>query len=305
MKKASITSGQRESVESLAKAAAMRGVELGFKKADPDLEGIQMLLERGDDFQVPVIDAVIAAMKQFTVVNQYAHLKTPSSMDYPDEHIRGSLTVEQQIDTLRAQWPSLNPDHAIAYVRKVYSTLNLPEWVEGPYVIIRPGFFSSTYGEEVEEMLKAIGSKRKLHNYREGCLGPQYLQREERSLRYEAQMSKFQSGDLWVVGAQFGKLHRGEAVLRAREVISCRRHEWAFGARDVACMIFTHPQRFVRWEQLHADCAGDKYSPDADGRFSEAPYFHFGGGGLRFGTWDVGHAFGRYGSVSGLLPQES
>lgn len=304
MTQASITSGQREAVEALVKAAGLRGIEIGLKRVDPGQDGVQLLLERGDDFQAPIVDAVIAALKQMSVGNQYANLVTASDWDYPAEYRQNMPTIEQQIDILRMRWKSLNPDNAIRYAREVYPTLDCPEWVESPFVLIRPGFFSDKYGEEVEEVLKAIDSTRKLYNYREGCLGPQYLQREERSLRCEARMAELQPGDLWIVGGQFGKHHRGEAVLRARELISCRRHEWAFGARDVGYMTFTHPHRFVRWEQLHADCAGDKYSPGADGSFGRAPLFCFADGRVEFGSGRVGNANDRYGSVSGLVPQQ-
>ena len=43
----------------------------------------------------------------------------------------------------------------------------------------------------------------------------------------------------------------------------------------VGIMLLTHPEREVRWKQLHIDCAGDEFAPGADGVFSRAPLFGF------------------------------
>jgi hypothetical protein len=32
-------------------------------------------------------------------------------------------------------------------------------------------------------------------------------------------------------------------------------------------MALVHPERYVRWEELDTDCAGDEFAPDADGAF--------------------------------------
>jgi hypothetical protein len=68
-------------------------------------------------------------------------------------------------------------------------------------------------------------------------------------------------------------------------------------------MALTHPERYVWWERLHTDCAGDEFAPDADGDFSKSPLFSFHSGGLRFDARYVSYASERCGSVSGFLPQ--
>ncbi|MBU0648908.1 hypothetical protein KJ969_02295, partial [Patescibacteria group bacterium] len=64
-----------------------------------------------------------------------------------------------------------------------------------------------------------------------------------------------------------------------------------------------HPEREVRSEQLHIDCAGDEYSPGADSGFGRSPYFDFFDGRLRFGTSGGGDVLARFGSASAFLPQ--
>ena len=111
-----------------------------------------------------------------------------------------------------------------------------------------------------------------------------------------------QEGDILVIPAQFGFRHRGKSVRRARETFYD--NEFGLGAFAVGTMLLTHPEREVEWEQLHIDCSGDEYSPDADGQFVGTPFFNWFDGKLRFGVdWTV-DANERYGSASGFLPQE-
>jgi hypothetical protein len=79
--------------------------------------------------------------------------------------------------------------------------------------------------------------------------------------------------------------------------------EFGLGAFAVGCMLLTHPEREVKWEQLHMDCAGDEFAPDADGDFSRAPVFFFSDGKVGFGAYWFDRARDGYGSVSGFLPQ--
>jgi hypothetical protein len=95
--------------------------------------------------------------------------------------------------------------------------------------------------------------------------------------------------------------HRGKSVRRARETFAS--NEFGLGAFAIGCMALVHPERYVRWEELDTDCAGDEFAPGADGACSEAPLFRFHGYELRFGTSDVSHASAFYGSVSGFVPQ--
>ncbi|HQI74664.1 MAG TPA: hypothetical protein PLY37_02270 [Candidatus Pacearchaeota archaeon] len=69
-------------------------------------------------------------------------------------------------------------------------------------------------------------------------------------------------------------------------------------------MLLTHPEREVQWEQLHVDCAGDEFAPDADGDFSSAPVFDFNVGGVGFGASWFDDADGDYGSASAFLSSD-
>jgi hypothetical protein len=82
--------------------------------------------------------------------------------------------------------------------------------------------------------------------------------------------------------------HRGKSVRRARETFAS--NEFGLGAFAIGCMALVHPERYVRWEELDTDCAGDEFAPDANGVFSEAPIFYFYDDRLGFGAYGVSGA---------------
>ncbi|MBU0624750.1 hypothetical protein KKF05_00220 [Patescibacteria group bacterium] len=107
--------------------------------------------------------------------------------------------------------------------------------------------------------------------------------------------------DILVVPAQFGLRHRGRSVRRAREVFMA--NEFGLGAFAIGIMLLTHPEREVQWEQLHVDCAGDEFAPEAGGGFSGAPLFRFSGGGVGFSARWFDDAYEFCGSASAFLSQ--
>ncbi|HLC43677.1 MAG TPA: hypothetical protein VJK08_00925, partial [Patescibacteria group bacterium] len=167
--------------------------------------------------------------------------------------------------------------------REVYPSFELPGWVEGPIVAIRTGFFSDNYGEELEEVLKALKKARdgKLYNCREGQLGAEYLRQSERTQAKLRVLTERQWGsDLLILPAQLGIRHRGRSVRRARETMSAS--EFGLGSAITGTAILTNPIRLTQYDDLWIDCAGDEYSPDADGVFGGAPCFDLGGGKVEF-----------------------
>jgi hypothetical protein len=95
-------------------------------------------------------------------------------------------------------------------------------------------------------------------------------------------------------------------VRRAREVMNaneCGLSECGLGAFAIGIMLLCHPERLKHYDDLWIDCAGDEFAPDADGVFSESPYFRFLDDGVRFDARVVGHARDYYGSASVCLPQ--
>ena len=180
----------------------------------------------------------------------------------------------------------------------------LPENAEGWFAIPKWQSVAPTYGEAVQKVLDLIKKTRngKFYNYREGQLGPKNLRQSEKSAKIFEKLGKEQKDhDILVIPAQFGILHRGRSVRRALEVMNT--NQFGLGAFAVGIMLLTHPERLQNYNDLYIDCAGDEFSPGADGGFGSAPYFLFSGDGVEFGAHWVGYTDGYYGSASGFVSQ--
>ena len=297
-----ITDGQRRQVTRMMKDIARHGTGLVLEKVETNTDGWQRLLARGDEMKYAIAELIVAKAREFTVSDQFADEEVESTYGYLSGYTK-PVSITDQIDILRGHWPTLNPDGAIRYMAEVYPKLRLPSWIEGPFALIRPGFFSNLCGEELEEILKALKKARlgKVINYRKG-FGEKQLHQSVNTLAKLARIIEQQPGsDIIVVPSQFSIRHRGKSVRRAREVFIGA--EFGHGAKDAGTMILTNPIRLPNFDDLWIDCAGDEFSSDADGVFDRAPYWSFYDGYLRLGTGVVDSAVGHYGSVSGVCPQ--
>jgi len=295
----SITSGQRKQYFRFVEDAAERALT----KVNLDKDGIQSVIEHGDEFTSVIMNVALTALKDLSVSDKFKDEEVKSNYGYLSGY-RKPIEVSDQIDILRSHWPTLNPDGAVRYMSEVYPSLKLPNWIEGPFALIRPGFFSADYGEELEEVLKALAKDRKgkFRNFREGQLGPDRLRQNVRTVSMINQIVKQQSGsDIIIVPEQFGIRHRGRSVRRVREVLVAS--EFGESAKNVGTMLLTNPIRLQDYGDLWIDCSGDEYAPSAGDDFSVAPYFCFDDGEVRFSTRWVDYAHGNYGSASAFLPQ--
>lgn len=260
-----------------------------------DKDGLQKLIENGDEFQ----SRIVTAIRELSVSNQFADEEVNSSYTYPNGYkVKG---IAEQVATLRQLFPELKDatfDESIA-------SRPLPPNAEGWLAIPRWEKLGSSYGEAVDKVLATIKSKRTLrtfYNYIEGETGPEYLRQHAKTVKAFQKLGDEQKGhDILIVPCQFGLRHRGRSVRRAREVMNAV--EFGLGAFAVGCMILTHPEREVKWEQLHVDCAGDEFSQGADGDFSSAPFFDFYDGMVMFDAYWFDRAHGYYGSASAFLSQ--
>lgn len=274
--------------------------EATYNKARLDERRAQRLNENGGEFQVGLKELI----KRLSATSQFADEEEKSNYGYLSGY-RKPVEISDQIDILRSHWPELDPDLALRYMHEVYPTLQLPGWVEGPFAIIRPGFFSDRYGEELVEVLKALVRARKgqFCNYHENHFGPEYLRQSERTLSKLRALVEQQSGsDILISPAQFGIRHRGRSVRRGREVFVVG--EYGSGAKDVGTMLLTNPIRLQQSEDLWIDCAGDEFVLDAD-EFNSAPYFCFNHGKVEFDADLVSNVSDCSGSISEFLPSAS
>jgi hypothetical protein len=221
-------------------------------------------------------------------VEWQAELLTRSFWDHLGIWLDAGETIEYAKDL-----PDLS-----SFVPETWMGREIRQWVNW-CVVPRPGKIANTGNEAVEKVLDLIGKTRTFHNYRKGALGPKHMRQPERTAVALQMIGKKQKGHFLLIPAHFGLIHRGRSVRRVRAVYAP--HEFGLDTFTTACMILSYPERLVQLEQLHIDCPGDEYSPDADGRFGSAPIFGFSDGGVEFSASWVSDAYEDYGSASGFV----
>jgi hypothetical protein len=284
----SITSGQEKQFKRFVEDAAERAL----KEVGLDKDGLQKLIEQGDEFQTRIITGI----RELSVSNQFADEEVKSDYGYLSGY--KPKGIKEQVNILRKLFSGIGvADEKVA-------EQPLPANTEGWFAIPRWQSVAETYEEAVQKVLDLIKKQRKgkFYNWREGKIGAQYLRQHERTVKKLGQFSDQQKGyDILVVACQFGLRHRGRSVRRAREVFTA--NEFGLGAFEVGCMLLTHPERLQHLDDLWIDCAGDEYAPAADGGFSDAPCFRFDGGRVEFDAHWFDDARSHYGSASASLPQ--
>ena len=295
------TEGQEDQYKRVIGDAAKKGIEIALKKINPDRDGIQRFLECGDEMASAITEVIIAKTGELSLGNRFADEEVPSKYGYFSGY-KKSAKIKDQIDILRSYWSELNPDLCLKYFREQYSELQIPDWVEGPFTIIKQDFLSDEYGEELEEVLKALKKARegKFVNCLKGKLSPEYLRQSRRTIAKLQQVAEVQgNSDILLLPAQFGIRH-GSPIARsvrwAREVFVAG--EFGIGAKNIATMLITNQIRLKHFDDLWIDCSGDEYRFGGSGRFDNAPCFCFVGGCIRLHAYGVGNTNAGCGSAS-------
>jgi len=285
----SITDGQKKQYLRFVEDAAERALaEVGLDK-----DGIQKLIENGDDFQADIV----ASIGKHSISNQFADEEVESRFGYLSGYQKPK-GITEQTNILRQLFPG------VGFADEKIAEQPLPPNTEGWFAIPKWETMAATYGEAVQKVLDMIKKTRdgKFYNYRDGQLGPQYLRQSAKSVKAFQKLGTEQKDhDILVVAAQFGLRHRGRSVRRAREVMNAS--EFGLGAFAIGIMLLTHPERLKHFDDLWIDCAGDEFSCGGDGQFGYAPCFDFRDGGVRFDASGVDDAGDGYGSASASVSQ--
>ncbi|MGC9602919.1 MAG: hypothetical protein ABSF47_00365 [Minisyncoccia bacterium] len=291
-----ITPGQKKQVKRFIQDLNEEVAEIAVEKAGFNKDSLQCFLGRGDEYRSAMLEFSIAKVKELSVSNQFASEEVSSKYGYLSGYKPKGIT--EQTNILRQLIPG------IGFADEKLAEQPLPANAEGWFAIPKWQSVAPTYGEAVQKVLDLIKKTRdgKFYNYREGQLGPKNLRQSEKSAKIFQKLGEEQKDhDILVVAAQFGILHRGRSVRRALEVM--KDNQFGLGAFAVGIMILTHPERLQNYDDLWIDCAGDEFSPGADGVFGRAPRFGFDDGRVRFGARWVGAAGDACGSASGFVSQ--
>lgn len=290
------TKGQIRKIETVGKDAIASVLD----EMNPTKVGAQRVLE-SDEFATAMRQAAETALASLLVTNKYADEEVESKYGYLSGYAPKSLA--EQVKRIIELYPQLKDS-------KVVDPGELPKGAEGwfaaPNIWKENSLLTGTYNDSLRRVLEMIKTDRngKFHNYREGQIGPDRLRQTTRAKAVFEKLSEEQGHpDILVIPAQFGIMHRGRSVRRAREVVMDQ-NQFGLGAFVTGIMLLTHPDRLKHYDDLWIDCAGDEYDDPVSGdRFGHAPFFEFRVGEVRFdAVWtdDVGDG---YGSSSGFLPQ--
>lgn len=290
-----ITSNQRKQI--------VRFVEDGIDAMNLEKDGAQRLIENGGEFQAELKKLV----ERFSITNQYANEVVSSSYTYPKEY--KMKPIEEQVKFIAEKF-GLDPTQALEFIKVLPA---LPEGAEGWFAIPKVSSVAKKHfsaitdsAEQYCEATKLVHSKlaesRSFYNYREDQITTAQIRQHPRTISFLEQLESEQQGDILILAVQYGLRHKGKSVRRARETFSG--NEFGLGAFALGCMALVHPDRYVRWEKLNTDCAGDEFAPGAVGVFSRAPVFYFYDDKLKFDARAVSYAYVCFGSASAFVPQK-
>ena len=283
MKKPLMTPGQLERIKEAV------GQKLRSLSADRD--SAQRIIRRIGDLGV-ALDPVFLDLGGL----RYRNEEVESTRGYPANY--QVKPICEQLFALSKYFPDWDTAGTLAYAKTLGS---LPKGAEGWFAIPKyERTVSVPYSQAVEKVLGALASQRQFYNWQAGKLGEKYLRQSDLTKDIILKKLAYQTGDFYIVAAQFGKRHAGKSVRRAREVFEP--NEFGLRSFDVACMLLSHPERFQSSEDLFIDCPGDEYDLGADGRFLSAPCFGWRDGVVGFRAFWCDSAHAHYGSASGFLP---
>jgi hypothetical protein len=265
--------------------------EAAYNKAKLDDGRAQRLNERGGELKAGIAKLIA----ELSVTDRFKDEEVNSTYGYLSGYT--PKPIVEQVKRLVELFPNIG-----GYAENADS-LALSDGAEGWFAIPRWEKIAPTYGEAVQKVLDLIKQTRsgKFYNYREGQLGSDRLKQSDRTVAAFEKLGEEQGDDILIVPAQFGIKHRGRSVRRAREVFAV--NEFGLGAFAIGIMLLTHPERLQHYDDLYIDCAGDEFKPDDEREFSDAPFFYFFGGRVKFIVSRVVRASGRCGSASAFLPQ--
>jgi hypothetical protein len=240
----------------------------------------------------------------FSQTEKYDDEVVFSKSKYPKDY-DGPKDIIYQIYTL-AEMFGLNPTHALKYSNKLPI---LPEGAEGWFAVPKITAIAKLNFPEVksssEQYCKALmlicdrlEKSRIFVNLDEAEIAPCDLRQSFRTLRFWDTIETLQSGDILIIPAQFGMLHRGESARRSMEIFSD--NEFGLGAFHVGCMSLVHPERYSKAGKLYVDCPGDYI--DIYNGVTMIPAFYSDGSLMYLDCYDDVSAEPAFGSASAFMP---
>ena len=261
-----------------------------------DKQTAQAVLDVKEKLKQELAEIVVGAIHRYAVSDKFKDECVHSNRVYPPTYRPRS--IEAQVTELRKAFPALQ------YCNEKLARRPLPGEAEAWFAIPRWQAIAPTYNEAVEMMIEKLSAKRRFSNRIIGRLTQQYLRESDRTkLAQSILLEQQPESDIFVVGAQFGMLHRGSSARRTRAVMAC--NEFALGTFATGCMLLTHPERLSNAQTLMIDCGGDEYSIGGDYTFDRVPLFDYDMSGIEFSIFYEDRARNLWGTPTAFLFQQA
>jgi len=276
----------RHSMEEILNEALEKAI------AHLDQQTAQFVIEAEAKLKEELVSLVSKAIQDYTVSDKYHDEAVGSERTYPENYrVR---PVEAQVSALKAAFPKLQ------VCNEKIARRPLPDGAEDWFAIPRWQALAPTYGEALDMVLEAIGSRRRFSNRIRQRMNAAYLRQSERTVLADKILCQQQSNnDILVIAAQAGMLHRGSSARRTR--VEFASNEFGLGAFAVAAMLLTTPERLSASNTLMIDCSGDEYSAGGDNFFDRVPLFDYDISGIEFSIFYEDRARNLWGSPTGFI----
>lgn len=292
-------------------------VEATYDKAGLSEEDAQCV----NDNDTTELSELIAGFIDRNRGDWWGRQEVESSYAYPPEYT-GPKPIEEQIAAI-AMIFDLDPAQALGFAK---SLPELPDGAEGWFAIPTADALAKQqlagenrcpkrstrarrYCRGVRLVFEKLAATRPHYRFHQasswaGSYGITrgHLRQSAKTAAALDRISEAQPGDILIVAAQLGLRHRGRSARRVRGIMSDT--EYGLGTIAIFAILLTHPERLVRWEQLHVYLAGDEIAPVGDGTgcFVNVPTTDFCGDSVDFDSVSAFQACVSYGTPTGFLP---
>lgn len=224
-----------------------------------------------------------------------------SKCKYPKDY-KGPKEINYQIYSI-AEIFGLDPTDALKYSKNLPK---LPKGAEGWFAVPKVSAvvrvnFPDKNDQYCMALFLACGkldNNLSFINYNEGEIISGEIHQYARTIHFLDSLESLQAGDILIIAAQFGMLHRGESARRSIETFA--NNEFGLGTFHVACMSLVNPEMFSKEGRLYPNCPGDYIDSYSD--VIMIPSFYSDGKHMILDCYDNTSKESFYGSASAFLP---
>lgn len=273
-----------------------------LNKIGLDDEEAERLIKSSGEFQ----NSLRKALENHYIVKEFIDEEVDTKFTYPMEY-KGSNLIEDQIREL-AEIFNLDPSEALRFAKNLPK---LPNKAEGWFAIPAVDALAKKHFPEVinpvekyfiafQLVCKKITESRSFQSYRQEQINSVNLRVYGRTAKAMNKIIQIQKSDILIIAGQLGMRHCGRSVRRARAVFAT--NEFGLTSVAIGSIIRTHPERFVRFEDLGIDFAGDEFS-DGKNFVDQVPHIYLTAEGLKLSSSHIGIHHKGYGSASFFVPE--